>query len=214
MELIYNNTAKTIVPSDIMHPTSRKLFRFWEGARGEMAAAKKQQLNLKKVAQILPSLCILERHPLEQSYTWRLAGTAIAKLWGHDVTGKSVFNNWQDFERQTIANGMDMVIATMQPCVVRFKATNNNGSEIGVEFLAVPIQDEKSGAIQILGAVVPFRAPDWLGTSDLVHFEISTIRKIWTDSLSTKEGHATPADYKRSQNSNAPYLKVIKGGLV
>ena len=213
MELIYDNKPAKTVPSDIMHPTSRNLFRFWEGSRGELPAAKKQQLNLKKVASILPSLCILERHPLKQTYKWRLAGTAISKLWGHEVTGQELFANWQDFERQTIANGFDMVIATMQPCVVRFKATNNLGSEIGIEFLAVPIQDEKSGAIQILGTVVPFRAPDWLGTTELVQFEISTIRKIWTDCLPSQHEHSTPADYKRSQNSTSPFLKVINGGL-
>ncbi len=213
MELIYNNTTAVKVPSDIMHPTSRTLFRFWEGARGELPAAKKQQLNLKKVSKILPSLCIVERHPLKQTYTWRLAGTAIGKLWGHEVTGQDLFTNWADFERQTVATGFDMVIATMQPCVVRFKATNNHGNEIGVEFLAVPIQDEKSGAIQILGTVVPFRSPDWLGTTELVSFEISTIRKIWTDSLPSQRVHSTPADYKRSQNGTMPFLKLIKGGL-
>ncbi len=213
MELIYDNKPAKTVPSDIMHPTSRSLFRFWEGSRGELPAAKKQQLNLKKVASILPSLCILERNPLKQTYKWRLAGTAINKLWGHEVTGQELFTNWQDFERQTIANGLDMVIATMQPCVVRFKATNTLGGEIGIEFLALPIQDEKSGAIQILGAVVPFRAPDWLGTTKLIQFEISTIRKIWTDSLPSKHQQTTPADYKRSQNNTSPFLKVINGGL-
>jgi hypothetical protein len=214
MEFIYDEPPKTNMPSDIMHPTSRILFRFWEATRGELSAAKKQDLDLKRIAKILPSICILEREALIPVYKWRLAGTAICKLWGMEVTGIDVLHNWPEFEKQTMVSGFDMVIATMQPCVARFKAISELGDEIGVEMLALPIQDANTGMIQILASVVPFQAPEWLGVQQLMSFELSTIRKIWTDALPDDEIARTVATRYKDGKKAPPFLKVITGGKI
>ena len=212
MEFIYNDLPEINIPDDIMHPKSRILFRFWESVRGEMAAARKQDLDLKKVANILPYLCILERDRHQPSYKWRLAGTGICQLWGKELTGSSVLQDWPDFEKQAMASGFDMVVATLQPSVARFKAVTEMGSEVGVEFVSFPIQDSITGAVQILGAAVPFRNPVWLGTQRLVHFELSALRKIWTDSLPgdslASERYMDVLDRRKKP----PFLKVIEGG--
>ena len=209
MEFIYDDLPNnTMIPADIMHPSSRILFRFWEAARGEMPAARKQDLDLKKIAGILPNICILERDLNKPSYKWRLAGTGICQIWGKEITGHDVLEGWGDFERQTMASGFDMVIATLQPYVARFRAVNDLGSEIGIEFIAFPIQDSNCGAIQILGAVVPFRSPDWLGTQNLMGFQLSAMRKIWTESGDQKN---TGIDFGGGRK-NPPFLKVIEGG--
>lgn len=212
MEFIYDEKPKTKVPSDIMHPSSRILFRFWEATRGEMAAAKKQDLDLKKVAKILPNLCILERELNKPAYKWRLAGTGICRIWGHELTNTDVLANWPEFEKQTMLSGFDMVVATMQPCVARFKALTDQGEEIGIEFIGFPIQDSNTGAIQILAAMVPFRSPNWLGTQNLINFEISSMRKIWTDNV-PQDSEANPIDISfGKKNQTPPFLKVIEGG--
>ena len=212
MEFIYDELPKDKVPDDIMHPTSRALFRFWESARGEMAAAKKQDLDLKEIAHILPYLCILERDLHKPAYIWRLAGTGICQLFGKELTGQSVLEDWPDFEKQAMASSFDMVVATMQPAVARFKAVSELGSEIGVEFVSFPIQDSNTGAIQILGATVPFHSPAWLGTQNLVSFELSAMRKIWTDFL--PDDRLSPKYHQSLSNNkkSPPFLKIIDGG--
>ena len=212
MEFIYDNLSRAKVPDDIMHPTARELFRFWESARGEMAAAKKQSMQLSKISKILSHVCILERNVHQQSYVWRLAGSGICRLWGKELTGTDVLETWPEFEKQTMASGFDMVVAMLQPCVSRFKAVNSFGSEIGIEFLCLPIQDSKTGAIQILGTVVPFRSPDWLGTRELVSFELSAMRKIWTDALPGDDIAENSGFQPRTAKKSPPFLKVIEGG--
>ncbi len=177
-----------------------------------MAAAKKQDLDLKKIANILPNLCILERDKNTPAYQWRLAGTGVCKIWGKELTGCDVLEGWADFERQTMLSGFDMVVASLQPCVARFKAINNLGSEVGIEFIGFPVQDGKTGNIQILAAIVAFRAPDWLGTHNLVAFEISSMRKIRTDSLPGDSfGTSRNTDLVKKRPSRH-FLKVIRGG--
>lgn len=214
MELIYNNNPVRNIPSDIMHPSSRILFRFWEAARGEMSAAKKQDLQLARISKILANVCILERDRLRQSFKWRLAGTGVCNIWGQELTGKDVLQNWPEFEKQTMASGFDMVLAMLQPCVARLKVISEHGNELGIEFLGLPIQDVKSGDIQILASIVGFQNPDWLGTQHLAGFELSTIRKIWTESLPGDE-LARPVSSLPGRDSRdlPPFLKIIDGGM-
>lgn len=213
MELIYNNKSFRNVPGNIMHPSSRILFRFWEAARGEMSAAKKQDLKLAKISKILANICILERDRTRQSFKWRLAGTRVCKIWGRELTGSNVLSNWPDFEKQTMASGFDMVLAQLQPCVARLKVISEHGNELGIEVLALPIQDTNSGEIQILAGIVSFQNPDWLGTQQLAGFELSAIRKIWTESLPGDIlARPIPSLPGRDSRQPPPFLKIIDGG--
>ena len=112
----YNQDENAIkIPGDIMHPKCRILFRFWEASRGEKAAADKQTLKLGKIAKILPNVAILERQATRQVYNWRLAGSGICELWGRELTGTQMLDDWPEFEKQTMASGFDMVVAMLQP---------------------------------------------------------------------------------------------------
>ena len=212
MEFIYNNLPKPKVPDDIMHPKSRVLFRFWEEMRGEMAAAKKQDLKLKNIAKILPNVCILERQLDSPTYIWRLVGTGICSLWGHELTGKDVLEGWPEFERQSMTTGFEMVLATFQPFVARFKAISESGGEIGVELLVLPIQDSKTGAIQLLGTAVPFRSNYQSEDHRLISFELSTMRKIWTEPLPGDDLANARYGFLKEPNKALPFLKIIEGG--
>jgi hypothetical protein len=68
--------------SQILHPSSRALFRFWEAMRAERAAPHRALLDLKQVGGLVPDLFILERDRPRHSYRWRLAGTRICELTG------------------------------------------------------------------------------------------------------------------------------------
>lgn len=212
MEFIYNDLPKTQIPDDIMHPSSRKLFRFWESARGENAAPIKQELELKKIAQILPNLCILERERHKPAYIWRLAGTATCNLWGTQLTGSSFSDGWADHEQQSLASALDMLLVTSQPFVARFRAVSQQGSEIGIEMIAFPIQDKNSGCIQVLCLVVPFHTPDWLGSDQLNHFELSTLRNFKIDEIPGNTTQTTKIGSFPKIGKKLPFLRVIDGG--
>jgi len=195
-----------------MHPKSRILFRFWEEMRGELAAAKKQDLNLKKISNILPSVCILERQPNSPTYIWRLVGTGICNLWGYELTGRDVLEGWPEFEKQSMTTGFEMVLATLQPCVSRFRAINEAGDEIGVELIALPIQDTKTGELQLLGTVVPFRTNFNTEDQKLVRFELSSMRKIWTEPLPGDDLANERYGMLAKSSKKLPFLTIIDGG--
>ena len=52
---------------DLLHPGSRALLRHWELIRGERSVPTRGDLDLRKITEIVPWLCILERNPVRQA---------------------------------------------------------------------------------------------------------------------------------------------------
>ena len=137
---------------DLLHPGSRAVLRYWELIRGERSVPTRSDLDLRKIANIVPWLCILERNPVRQAYRWRLAGTGICLLWCRDLTGGEFLDEWRAAERPLFGGVLDRVIATLQPCVARSQAISLDGSAVKIEMLGVPIRSSASNQVQILGS--------------------------------------------------------------
>jgi hypothetical protein len=202
-------------PEDILHPDSRKLFRYWEGLRREKTAPAKSDLDIKQIAGILPFLGILERHPLRQVYHWRLAGTGICKVFAHNLTQTRFLAGWPEFETSVLSRMLDTVVSNHQPSIARIKAGSEHGEIIGLELLVLPVTTDRPNVTHLLVALVPFREPLWIGEIPLATFELSKVKTIWTEHASshasTHIGAAlTPTS---GQTSNRPLFRVIDGGL-
>ncbi len=159
--------SETAIPvptlPDLLHPGSRALFRHWETIRGERSVPSRSDLDLRKITDIVPWLCILERNPVRQAYRWRLAGTGIGLLWGRELTGGEFLEEWREHEQPGFGTILDRVVAELQPCVARAHAMSIDGDWVKLEMLGVPIRSTASNQVQILGAILPLENPKWLG---------------------------------------------------
>ena len=66
----------------------------------------------------------------------------------------------------------------------------------------LPIQDEITGALQILAAVVPFRDPDWIGDDRIVAYELATLRRIWSDALPPRQNWVETSLLANAKSTN------------
>ncbi len=195
-------------PADVMHPGSRRLFCYWERIRGEASAPPRARIDLKEIKRIVPWLAVIERTPASPAYDWRLAGTGVCRLWGHEVTGRQVLENWPQVERATMTRAFDGVITLLQPFVARFAARNTAGEEVGIELLALPVYPDARQRPQIFASFMPFREPVWSGEQRLATFRLSSLRVIWTEPLPGEDTRALLPE-TRPQG----FLRVINGGL-
>lgn len=202
--------TKSSAPAEILHPGSRSLFRYWETIRGERSAALRSDLDLREISQLLPWLFISEPDALTGEHRLRLAGTGICRMWQENLTDKHLFSTWNRFEHRTVAELLRGTVENCQPFAMRVRAKTAHGSELGLEIMGLPVRAQNSEKIQVLGIIVPFRQPEWIGRDRLTSFELSSVRVIWTDRLPSEtqpEGirlrHSRPAE---------PVLEVIKGG--
>lgn len=198
-------------PREILHSSSRSLFSYWEKARGERGAPDRRDIDLKQIRDVVRWLCILEREPVRQSYRWRLAGTGICRIFGRELTGDSVFRNWDRFEQQMLSGLLDQVIGTLQPSVSRIRAVTRSGEQLGLELTALPMRPERGLVPHIFGALVPFREPDWLGADPLVSFSLSAVKVIWTEPASGED--LVPLRARPAHGRTIVPFQVIDGGL-
>ena len=195
---------------DLLHPGSRAVLRYWELIRGERSVPTRSDLDLRKIANIVPWLCILERNPVRQAYRWRLAGTGICLLWCRDLTGGEFLDEWRAAERPLFGGVLDRVIATLQPCVARSQAISLDGSAVKIEMLGVPIRSSASNQVQILGAILPLEDPRWLGHVPLHSLVLQNASLIWTERIP-----GAPAGLLSSPRTGEPVnaaFTVIQGG--
>ncbi len=204
-----NDTRSDInIPADVMHPGSRELFCYWERIRGEASAPPRAHIDLKAVKRIVSWLALIERAPASPAYCWRLAGTGICRLWGRELTGRQVLEDWRHVERDTMRKAFDGVATALQPFVARFAARSLDGEEVGIELLALPVYPAARRQPQILASLMPFREPVWSGECRLTSFRLSSLRVIWTEPLPGEDTRILLPE-RRPQG----FLRVIDGGL-
>jgi hypothetical protein len=181
---MFNDTVDTTAaPAEILHPASRKLFRYWEALRGERAAPDRAELDLYKIRDLVPSLFILERHAARQSYKWRLAGTRVCAIWRQELTGRDVFLNWHAFERDLALRLLDGVVGSLQPCVMRFRLQTSLNCTIPVEMVCLPLRAHGRETIHVLGGIMAFSEANTTGCESIARIELLSARAIWIEPL-------------------------------
>ena len=139
----------------ILHPGSRALFRYWERVRGERAAPKRSDIDLKQLRPYVGNLFVLERR--RNIYSWRVAGTRLCELYRRDLTGSDCLADLDTFERATIGKVLAGAVENLQPCVLRFRLNTSERQMIGVEMLGLPVQSGSGDGIHVFGSIFPFR---------------------------------------------------------
>lgn len=205
---IFNNVSDNTV----MHPTSRKLLRTWERIRGEEAAPLRTDITMRDLVAIVPWTCILARDPHKMSYMYRLAGSALCETIGRQLTGTMAFDDWSNFDRETIVRGLDTVVGMKQPCVGRFLAHSFRGREVGFELVAVPVISANGRDVHALTTIAPFRDARGVTPDPLVEFKVRKIRVLWSDQLPGKPVCTPASSSDEVRRINSSFLRVIEGG--
>jgi hypothetical protein len=185
--------------AESVHPNSSMLFRAFEKMRGKRSAPRREDLDLKQVRKLVPSLFIAEHCASSGDFRWRLAGTAVSALMGREVTGSAVTEGWDRFEGHAIRRFLSGVSGTHKPGLLRMRFLTNNGQWIVAEMFALPLMAADGLSTQVLGGLFTF--PD----TDLKHFDAVTGRELMPAGTSSGETPlAVPTENRR--------FRVINGG--
>jgi hypothetical protein len=196
------------VDSQILHPGTRSLYRYWETIRAENSAPQRQALDLKALKALIPNLVMIERDHLRKSYKWRLAGMAASSLYREPLTGTDALARWDTFERSTVQTLYSNVITGLQPCLLRFRLTTDTGETIGAEQIGLPLLAKNDAQIHIFGGIFPFEDMRDKRHAAITRIELFGARMIWTEHL---PGDELVARLKRNHGKPSR-LSVIRGG--
>jgi hypothetical protein len=191
----------------MLHPGSRKLFRYWEALRAERPCPNRSDIDLRQIAELMPNLAILESNNLSEKWTYRLAGTEICTLMGSSQTGKNALAGWDNFEKGAVSKSLAIAQDRTQPCLVRMRLVFVGAPILPVEMVILPFFDGKSQQTQLFAGIFPLLGGRSFLPAPLLRRELVSTRMIWTE-------HETgDALLEQVGRKAAPMLRVIQGGL-
>lgn len=160
--------------AESVHPNSRMLLRAFDQMRGERTAPRREDLDLKQMRRLVPSLFIAEQAASSGDFRWRLAGTSVSALFGREVTGSSVSGGWNRQDSERIRRVLSGVCGTHRPDLLRMRFMTDRGQWILAQMAAVPLMAADGLTTQVLGGLFAFSNPG------LKHYETITGRELVT----------------------------------
>ena len=191
--------------TQILHPGSRHLFRYWEALRAERPCPRRDEIELSRLVAILPNVLIIER---SEGGVWyfRHAGTRVCALLQAPVTGQNVVDGLDRFESDVVSNSFTLAVSRLQPCLVRMRLMDQAATVTAVELLGLPVENHASGRVQLFGGLFGFGLDEAARPAPLLRRELVSARIIWTD-------HHTGDRLADSVGHSMARLRVIQGGL-
>jgi hypothetical protein len=158
--------------AESVHPNSKMLMRAFNQMRGERTAPRREDLDLKQIRKLVPSLFIAEQTASSGDFRWRLAGTAISRLMGHEVTGRSVMEGWDRQDSEKIRRFFSKISGTHRPDLLRLRFMTDKDQWLLAQIAAVPLMAADGLTTQVLGGL--FTLPD----QKLKHYDAITAREV------------------------------------
>jgi hypothetical protein len=199
--------------TQMLHPGSRQLFRYWETLRAEKAYPRREDVDFAAIKAVMPDLVVIERDHLRKSFRYRLAGSRVCSLFGMNLTVKDVFADWDHFETDVIRRHLDIALTRFQPAVIRMRLKTDREQQLAVELVVLPVQMQNSNRVQLIGGMFPFRPIVGLGHMTIAARELVSARVIWTEHQGSLPEQPELAVQDTEDRSFPRNFKLIDGGL-
>lgn len=188
------------------HATSRMLFAYWDGLRGLRAAPERGDLQPGDMRHVLADTFILEAGS-DRAATFRLAGTRCCALFCRDLKGLPFHAAWPAGMQADADHLVSTVVTETAGLVVGLVGANENGSEVALELLLLPLRHRGRVETRILGSLSPVTVPSWAGLVPLRRVETRSLRVVQTTRDAGLNGTAADAESRRRR------FVVHEGGL-
>lgn len=153
------------------------LFAYWDVLRGERAAPDRGEVKPGEMRHILADAFMLAR-AADGAASFRLAGTRISALFGRELGGAAFTDLWAARDRNDVRRLVDIVAEDTVGAAIGLLGANENGSEIALEMMLLPLRHRGRTNDRMLGALSPALLPSWAGLVPLRRIESTSVRII------------------------------------
>lgn len=159
------------------HTTSRMLFSYWDGLRGERAAPDRADIRPGDIRHVLADAFILAQED-DLGPVFRLAGTRVEALFGRDLRDKGFRALWPAGDQTEADHLVGLVSGDAVGLVIGLLGRNENGSEIPLEMLLLPLRHRGRTDRRMLGSLSPASIPSWAGLVPLRSVTTRSLRIV------------------------------------
>lgn len=184
--------------------STRLVFEYWDALRGERAAPERGEIEPGALRHALADTFVLENEPIGPVF--RLAGTRLCALLGHELRGRPFTALWPDVESQAEMRRLTQtVMDETAGAVAGLAGETHSGVPIYLELLLLPLRYRGRTHARMLGALSATAAPEWLGLDTLDSMRMISLRMLWP-------GVGLRPQPQPPIRSNPPKLMVLPGG--
>jgi hypothetical protein len=158
--------------------TSRMLFSYWDGLRGERAAPERGDIEPGAIRHILADTFILEIGG-DGLARFRLGGTRLCALFGRELKGQALHELWPADAQPEMLHFIDIVIGETAGLVVGLVGATNDKAALDLEMVLLPLRHRGKTNVRIIGAMSPATLPPWMGLHPVTHLTTVSHRVIW-----------------------------------
>jgi len=137
------------------HPSSRQFFTYWNDKRADARAPDRSEIEPSAVRELLGDIFVLS-YDASAGYPFRVAGTRVCALLGHDVKDNSFSALFKKDSRDEIEEIIAAVAEEMLPAVAGVTSTAPNGATAHLELLLLPFNTRAHAPVSLTGLLAPF----------------------------------------------------------
>jgi len=200
-----------VVATDMKHAATRDLYCYWDSLRGARMAPERVDIDPGAIRRILGDTFIVEVDGA-RGYPFRLAGTRLCAMMGHELRGWSLLESFADADRREMSRLLAAVSDDSAAVVVGVEATSNQNHHLDLELLTLPLRHRGKTHSRILGSLTPGETPYWIGICPLVRLSIRSIRILWPSSREMLAPTPAIAPILPEGVRRVGHLTIVDGG--
>jgi hypothetical protein len=157
------------------HVSSRELTAYWNERRGTRRAPERGDIDPGAIRQVLGDTFILAVDRAH-GHPFRLAGTRVCALFGHELRGESFLHLWSAEDRATLTGLLASCSEEANGVVAQVTGTTRQGWREDLELLVLPLRHRGETLARLIGVLAPLSVPFWLGTARLETVRLGSYR--------------------------------------
>ena len=159
------------------HAATRALFDYWNQQRGRRSAPARSDIDPADIRHILGDTFMLTADFVDE-IRFRLAGTRVCTLFGREIKGDAFKTLWSETSWTDIQDLLTAVIDENVGAVAGVIGRTEDGTEVELELLLLPLSYDGQTRMRALGALAPVAPPYWLGEHPVIELDLRTLRHI------------------------------------
>lgn len=165
------------------HVVSRDLHAYWDVLRQGRTAPERTDIDPAAIRHILAYTFVLEvtrsAKPVRaQDVVFRLSGTRLNALFGHDLKGCSFEQIWSNGAKSTADALLDGVLDARMAVVAAARGAPIDRRPVDIEVLLLPLRHHGHTHSRIFGSLVAHDSPGWMGLAAIQPLDLHCFRTL------------------------------------
>jgi len=175
--LDYGVVKPRLSQSTMKHASTRELFDYWNRRRGRRLVAARSDIVPTDIRDVLPDAFMLSADFTDE-IRFRLAGTRVCALFARELKGESFKSLWANTSTDQVDTILTSVTDENEALVAGVLGRTEDGAEVELELLLLPLARHDRTRIRALGIIAPLTSPYWLRERPLTELDVRTLRNI------------------------------------